>query len=171
MTDEARKDVPVGGLDDVTLEINYRERKTSFEYKGGKNRTLWPLDTNLLSYFEVKGFAEDVHFTNIQHIYYVIPWLSIEDGIRPLKTDYDSLEMVECAKKTKKISVYIVHKVDGPLIIPIALPSCEAKKETYGKRVKHVATKRMSPRGKVPPLNAKVVTSKEKGPITTVNNS
>ncbi|KAJ8420758.1 hypothetical protein Cgig2_016504 [Carnegiea gigantea] len=60
------------------------------------------------------------------------------------------------------------------------LPSCEAEKETCtskqpksadGKRIKHVATKRISPRGKVAPSNAKDVTSKEKGLITTINNS
>ncbi|KAJ8426598.1 hypothetical protein Cgig2_013175 [Carnegiea gigantea] len=104
----------------------------------------------------------------------------MEDGIRPLKTDYDSLEVAECTRKIKKISAYIIHKVDKPLVIPAALPSCEAEKETCTskqpksadkKRVKHAATKRTSPRGKVPPSNAKDVTSKEKGPIATINNS
>ena len=47
----------------------FEKGKSSFEYKGGKNRTLWPLDANLLSYFEVKELAEDlVGFTNGQDI-------------------------------------------------------------------------------------------------------
>jgi len=54
----------------------------------------------------------------------------MEDGIRPLKTNYDSLDIVECTRKTKKISAYIAHKVDEPLIIHAALPSCEVEKET-----------------------------------------
>ena len=104
----------------------------------------------------------------------------MEDGIRPLKTDYDSLDMAECARKTKNSSAYIVHKVDEAVVIPPALPSFEADKETCTskepksvdrKRVKHVASKRTSPRGKVPTSNATHVTSKEKGPTTTVNNS
>ncbi|KAJ8437268.1 hypothetical protein Cgig2_010093 [Carnegiea gigantea] len=86
-------------------------------------------------------------------------WLSMEDGIRPLKTYYDSLDMDECARRAKKISAYIVHKVNEPVVVPPALPSCEAEKETYtskqpksanGKRVEHVATKRTSPRGMPP---------------------
>jgi len=42
---------------------------------------------------------------------------------------------------------------------------------TDEKSVKHVATKRTSPKVKVPPSNAKDVTSKEKGPIANINNS
>ncbi|KAJ8430597.1 hypothetical protein Cgig2_001682 [Carnegiea gigantea] len=128
----------------------------------------------------MKGPTKDITFTNIQYIYHVIPGLSMEDGIRPLKTDCDSLDMAECVRKTKKIIAYIVHKVDVPLVIHVALPSCEAWKETctlkqpksaYRKRVRHMGSKRTSPRGKVPPSNAKDVTSKEKGPIAIVNNS
>ncbi|KAJ8453174.1 hypothetical protein Cgig2_008058 [Carnegiea gigantea] len=184
MDDAACKDAPVGGHDDVTLEINYggvfEKGESGLEYKGGGTRTLWLVDADLLSYFEVKGLAEDVGFTNIEEIYYVIPWLSMEDGIRPLKTDYDSLDMAQCARKTKKISAYIVHKVDEAVVIPPTLPSCEAEKETCTskepksvdrKRVKHVVRKRTSPRGKVPTSNATHMTSKEKGPTTTVNNS
>ncbi|KAJ8448947.1 hypothetical protein Cgig2_030803 [Carnegiea gigantea] len=98
----------------------------------------------------------------------------MENGIRPLNTDYDSLDMVECARNAKKISAYIVHKVDELVVTPPVLRSCEAKKETYTwkqpksadeRRVKHVATKRTSPRGKVPHSNAK------DGPIATINYS
>ncbi|KAJ8444569.1 hypothetical protein Cgig2_013848 [Carnegiea gigantea] len=170
MDDAACKDAPVGGPNDVTLEINY----------GGVFEKGESVDADLLSYFEVKGLAEDVGFTNIEEIYYVIPWLSMEDGIRPLKTYFDSLDMAEYARKTKKIGAYIIHKVDEAVVIPPALPSCEAEKETCTskepksvdrKRVKHVASKRTSPRGKVSTSNATHVTSKEKGPTTTVNNS
>ncbi|KAJ8422246.1 hypothetical protein Cgig2_023105 [Carnegiea gigantea] len=184
MDDAACKDAPVEGLDDVTLEINYggvfKKGESGLEYKGGGSKTLWPVDADSLSYFEVKGLVEDIGFTNIEEIYYVIPWLSMKDGIRPLKNDYDVLDMAECARKTKKISAYIVHKVDEAIVIPPALPSCEAEKETCTskepksldrKRVKHVAKKRTSLRGKVPTSNATHVTSKEKGPTTTVNNS
>ncbi|KAJ8427440.1 hypothetical protein Cgig2_005284 [Carnegiea gigantea] len=73
MDDAACKDAPVGGPDDVTLEINY-----GGVFEKGEN-----------------GLVEDVGFTNIEEIYYVIPWLSMEDGIRPLKTDYDSLDMLQ----------------------------------------------------------------------------
>ncbi|KAJ8453186.1 hypothetical protein Cgig2_008070 [Carnegiea gigantea] len=155
--------IPMGGPDDVTMEINYggvfEKGKSGLEYKGCESRTVWPVDADLLSYFKVKGLAEDVGFTNIEYVYYVIPWLSMEDGIRPLKIDYDSLDMAECARRAKKISAYIVYKVDEPVVIPPALPSCEAQKETYtsnqpksadGKRVKHVATKRTCLRGKTP---------------------
>ncbi|KAJ8424568.1 hypothetical protein Cgig2_020717 [Carnegiea gigantea] len=159
MTYEARKDVPVGRPGDVTLEINYRgvseKGKSVLEYKGGESRTVWPVDADLLSYFEVKGLAEDVDFTNIEDVYYVIPWLSMEDGIRLLKTYYNSLDMAECAGRAKKISAYIVHKMGEPVVIPPAVPTCEAEKETYtskqpksayGKRVKHVAIKRINKR-------------------------
>lgn len=70
-------DVPVGGLDGVNLEINYEGvfeiAKSGLEYKGVKSRSLWPVDADLLAYFEVKGHAENVSFTNIEDIYYVIP--------------------------------------------------------------------------------------------------
>ncbi|KAJ8450695.1 hypothetical protein Cgig2_021167 [Carnegiea gigantea] len=151
MTDKARKDIPVGGPDDVTLEINYggvfEKGESSLEYKGGENRTVWPVDADMLSYFEVKGLAEDVGFTSIEDVYYA------------LKTYYDSLDMTECARTAKQIRAYIIHKMDEPVVIPPALPSCESDKETYtskqpknadGKRVKHVANKRTSPRGKAP---------------------
>ncbi|KAJ8422679.1 hypothetical protein Cgig2_025368 [Carnegiea gigantea] len=63
MDDAACKDAPVGGPDDVTLEINYggvfEKGESGLEYKGGGSRTLWPVDADLLSYFEVKGLAED----------------------------------------------------------------------------------------------------------------
>ncbi|KAJ8447035.1 hypothetical protein Cgig2_033604 [Carnegiea gigantea] len=147
----------MGGPDNVTLEINYEgvieKGKSGLEYKGVK----------------VKGLAEDVGFTNIEDVYYLIPWLSMEDGI-------DSLDMAECAMRAKKISAYIIHKVDKLVVIPPALPSYEAEKEIYtskqpkgvdGKRVKHVATKRTSPRGKVPPSNSEVSSSRQKASFET----
>ncbi|KAJ8444870.1 hypothetical protein Cgig2_029801 [Carnegiea gigantea] len=147
MQETLTSDAPVEGPDDVTLETNYggvfEKAESGLEYKGGGSRTLCPIDADLLSYFEVKGLAEDVGFTNVEEIYYVIPWLSMEDGIRPLKTDYDSLDMAECVRKTKKISAYIVHKVDDAVVIPPTLPSCKAEKETCtSKEPKSVDRKR-----------------------------
>jgi len=128
-------DVLVGGPDDVTLEIDYggvfEKGKSGLEYKGVESRTVWLVDADLLSYFEVKGLVEDVGFANIKDVCYVIPWLSMENDIRPLNTDYDSLDMAECARSVKKTSVYIVHKVDELVLTHPVLRSCEAEKETY----------------------------------------
>jgi len=46
-------------------------------------------------------------------------------------------EMAKCAKRTKKISAYIVHKVDEPLIIAML-----RKKHLVSKKVKVHMVKR-----------------------------
>ena len=51
--------------------------------------------------------------------YYLILGMSLEQGLRYLKTNYDHLDMIEAVKGYEEIEFYIEHVVSEPEEVPM----------------------------------------------------
>ena len=93
------------------------------EYVGGGVSEIEPVDIDNLSRFKIIGLAEDIGFTNMDELYYLIPGMSLREGLRTCYNDFESLDMAVVAAVNKRLVVYLVHMVDVPKEVVHAMPA------------------------------------------------
>uniref|UniRef100_A0A803LLK9 PB1-like domain-containing protein n=1 Tax=Chenopodium quinoa TaxID=63459 RepID=A0A803LLK9_CHEQI len=77
-------------------------------YVGGKGRN-FKADTNLLCYWELLEYANKCGYIAVAGIYYLVPGMSLEDGLRKIDGDEEVLELIKIANTHKRADVYFLH--------------------------------------------------------------
>ncbi|KAJ8427578.1 hypothetical protein Cgig2_006642 [Carnegiea gigantea] len=93
-------------VDDIVVEIHHGEKFVDgdkVEYVGGGVSEIKPVDIDRLSRFEIIGLAKDIEFTNVEKFYYVIPGMSLREGLRTCHNDFESLDMIVVAAVNKRL--------------------------------------------------------------------
>jgi len=93
------------------------------EYVGGGVSEIEPVDIDWLSRFEVIRLAKDIGFTNVEEFYYLIPEMSLREGLRTHHNDFESLDMAASAAVHKRLIVYLVDRVDVPKEVVPEMPA------------------------------------------------
>ncbi|KAJ8440262.1 hypothetical protein Cgig2_001597 [Carnegiea gigantea] len=96
-----------------------------FKYEGGDVMDKSNSDVDKLSFFELKGYVEVLGFDNVVDLYYATPVLSLKSGLTKGKSDLESINMATCVRAHKALTVFIIHGMDEPSLIPPALPTPE----------------------------------------------
>ena len=73
--------------------------------------------------FEIIGLTKDIGFTNMEEFYYLIPDMSLREGLRTCYNDFESLEMVVATAVHKRLVVYFVHRVDVANEVVLEMPA------------------------------------------------
>ena len=113
-------------VDDIVVEIHHGGKFVDgdkVEYVGGGVSEIEPVDIDRLSRFEIIGLAKDIGFTNVEEFYYLIPGMSLREGLRTCHNDFKSLDMTIVAAVNKRLVVYLVHMVDVPKEVVHAMPA------------------------------------------------
>lgn len=77
-------------------------------YVGGKGRN-FKVDTDLLCYWELLEYANKCGYIAVAGIYYLVPGMSLEDGLRKIDGDEEVLELIKIANTHKRADVYFLH--------------------------------------------------------------
>ncbi|KAF9601055.1 hypothetical protein IFM89_015040 [Coptis chinensis] len=74
------------------------------------------LDFDRISYFELLGIVkDDLNIHNLSNMYWVPQGRVLQNNIHQILSDKETIEMVEYAKRTGVVMVYIEHNEDMPL--------------------------------------------------------
>ncbi|KAL2904204.1 Phosphoenolpyruvate carboxylase [Bienertia sinuspersici] len=180
-------------MDSVTLKFwhggAFKERGNGkLVYEGGKGKTM-TVDVNELCYFDLTSFATRCgDYGKIVGLFYLIPGLSLEGGLREVVCDPEVLELSALALEHRSIDIYVCHDKKLPSVVvtnapvfqnlftPLATkkPKSPPKKMTPKRcQTKHVETPlRCSPRRKnIPPQQKEVVQDFSKVPATSSASS
>ncbi|KAJ8444909.1 hypothetical protein Cgig2_015255 [Carnegiea gigantea] len=98
-------------VDDIIVEIHHGRK-----FVDGGVSEIEPVDIDGLSRFEIIRLAKDIGFTNVEEFYYLIPRMSLREGLRTCHNDFESLDIAAAAAAAvhKRLVVYLVHRVDVP---------------------------------------------------------
>ncbi|KAJ8432644.1 hypothetical protein Cgig2_011810 [Carnegiea gigantea] len=113
-------------VDDIVVEIHHGGKFVDgdkVEYVGGGVSEIEPVDIDRLSKFEIIGLAKDIGFINVEEFYYLIPGMSLREGLRTCHNDFESLDMAAVAAVNKRLVVYLVHMVDVPKEVVPEMPA------------------------------------------------
>ncbi|KAJ8432122.1 hypothetical protein Cgig2_011970 [Carnegiea gigantea] len=100
-------------VDDIVVEIHYGGKFVDgdkVEYVGG-------------GVFEIIGLIKDIGFINVEEFYYLIPGMSLREGLRTYHNDFESLDMAAIVAVNKRLVVYLVHMVDVPKEVVPEMPA------------------------------------------------
>ncbi|XP_021725070.1 uncharacterized protein LOC110692374 [Chenopodium quinoa] len=103
-------------MDSVTLKYwhggLFKKHRNELVYYGGLGKT-FDVDPDELCWWDLVDLAKNIgNYSKIDTLYYLIPGMSLESGLRKVYDDKEVLEMTEIVKKQKYIQVYVVHGVD-----------------------------------------------------------
>ncbi|KAJ8432692.1 hypothetical protein Cgig2_016365 [Carnegiea gigantea] len=93
------------------------------EYVEGRVSEIEPVDIDRLSRFAIIGLTKEIGFTNVEKFYYLIPEMSLREGLRTCHNDFESLDMAAIAAVNKRLVVYLVHMVDVPKEVVLKMPA------------------------------------------------
>ena len=104
-----------------TVVIHHRGRfvdKPRITYEGGDVMAFHGLDLDRWSYFELLSLVKELGYDDIVDMWWKIPGLTLENGLRKIKLDCDALELGMLAESKKcEVDVYVEHVVSQPYIV------------------------------------------------------
>ncbi|KAL2894817.1 Antiviral helicase SKI2 [Bienertia sinuspersici] len=108
-------------MDSVTLRFYhgglFKKIGVGLKYIGGMGRT-FKVDVDELCWFFLEQLAKKCGCYNlIEEIYYLIPGLNLDNGLRKVYTDKEVLEMAAIVNKNRAIDLYVVHGVDKAEVV------------------------------------------------------
>ncbi|KAL2922604.1 GTPase-activating protein BEM3 [Bienertia sinuspersici] len=108
-------------MDSVTLRFYhgglFKKIGVGLKYIGGMGRT-FKVDLDELCWFFLEQLAKECGCYNlIEEIYYLIPGLNLDNGLRKVYTDKEVLEMAAIVNKNRAIDLYVVHGVDKAEVV------------------------------------------------------
>ncbi|KAL2894967.1 Glutaminase [Bienertia sinuspersici] len=116
-------------------------------YMGGMGRC-FSVDPDLLCYWDLLEFAKKCGYVSVDTMYYLVPGLSLENGLRKIVGDEEVLQMVEIANKYRAVEVYLVHCDVEPMLSPCepaavchTTTTLEPHVQTIEKEVENPSTK------------------------------
>uniref|UniRef100_A0A803M872 PB1-like domain-containing protein n=1 Tax=Chenopodium quinoa TaxID=63459 RepID=A0A803M872_CHEQI len=91
-------------------------------YQGGKGATK-QVDPDLLCYFDLLEMGKECGEVKVvEGLYYLIPGLSLSNGLRRIVNDSDVVELGGYADKFRTVEVYVFHGVESLELEPTELP-------------------------------------------------
>ncbi|KAL2939828.1 Transposase for insertion sequence element IS1081 [Bienertia sinuspersici] len=90
-------------------------------YKGGVGRNFF-VDPDELCYWDVVEFGRKCGHDNVLGMYYLVPGMSLENGLRKIIGDEEVLQMGEIAVKYRAVEVYLLHSEVEPNLSPCEQP-------------------------------------------------
>ncbi|KAM7490860.1 hypothetical protein LguiA_033781 [Lonicera macranthoides] len=113
LLDLLSRDVPVfSGMDHFAIELHhggYFVTKPILHYLGGNVTMFKDLDPDRMSFFELKGMINDLGYKTFSKLYYRDPSTSFAIGLRLLISDNEIDQMLNEAKKTGSLQMYVDH--------------------------------------------------------------
>jgi len=91
--------------------------ETEFKYEKGDVKDIFNFDVDNVSYFELKGYIQELEFDNVVDLYYAISGLDLKSSLRKGKSNIESIDMAACARAHKALIVFKIHKVDAPILL------------------------------------------------------
>ena len=113
-------------VDDIVVEIHHGGKfadGNKVEYVGSGVSEIEHVNIDKLSRFEIIRLVKDIGFTNVEEFYYLIPRMSLREGLRTCHNDFESLDMAAVAAVNKRLVVYLVHMVDVPKEVVPEMPA------------------------------------------------
>uniref|UniRef100_A0A803MGQ6 PB1-like domain-containing protein n=1 Tax=Chenopodium quinoa TaxID=63459 RepID=A0A803MGQ6_CHEQI len=111
-------------FENVTLRFWYGGRfkhvvgKEELVYMGGMGRT-FQVAPDELCYWELVHFGKKCgDYSDIAGLYFLVPNLSLADGLRKITEDAEVLEMGEIVMKHRSVDVYVLHSREEPHLSP-----------------------------------------------------
>lgn len=86
-------------------------------YMGGQGRT-FQVAPDELCYWELILFAKKCGYSEISGIYYLVPGMSLANGLRKIVGDPEVFDMGEIVMKCRCIDVYVLHSPEEPQLSP-----------------------------------------------------
>ncbi|KAL2938836.1 Filamin A-interacting protein 1-like, partial [Bienertia sinuspersici] len=90
-------------------------------YKGGVGRN-FVVDPDELCYWDLVEFGRKCGHDNVQGMYYLVPGMSLENGLRKIIGDEEVLQMGEIAVKYRAVEAYLLHSEVEPNLSPCEQP-------------------------------------------------
>ncbi|KAJ8421882.1 hypothetical protein Cgig2_023478 [Carnegiea gigantea] len=114
------------GNDDIVVEIHHGGKfmdSIEVEYGLGGVCEIKYVDIDILFRFEIIRFPKDIGFINVEEFYYLIPSMSLREGLRTCHNDFESLDMVFTTAVHKRLVVCLVHRVDVAVVVVPEMPT------------------------------------------------
>lgn len=113
--------------DDFTVEVHHLGHfiKDPLLYVGGFVNHVDNLEQDKWSKLEVEDIVERLGYTKYKMLWYIIPGLGLEEGLRVIGTDKDAMDMATYVKGHEQIEVYVEHVIeqaDESINVSLALP-------------------------------------------------
>uniref|UniRef100_A0A803MW93 PB1-like domain-containing protein n=1 Tax=Chenopodium quinoa TaxID=63459 RepID=A0A803MW93_CHEQI len=87
-------------------------------YEGGRGRTK-SVDPDELSYFELLELGKECYKgKGVEGLLYLIPGLSLCNGLRRINNDNDAVEVVDLGRKYRDVELYVLHDEEDPELDP-----------------------------------------------------
>uniref|UniRef100_A0A803KTW2 PB1-like domain-containing protein n=1 Tax=Chenopodium quinoa TaxID=63459 RepID=A0A803KTW2_CHEQI len=103
----------------------------------GQNRTFNVDPDELCSFYLVELVMKCARYDGrIQGFLYLVPGLSMEDGLRRVTDDDSMREMIRVAEKHRGVEVYAMHCENDPILFPKELQPASSKQKTQPKSVR-----------------------------------
>lgn len=119
-----------------TVEVHHLGRfvENPVRYVEGVVNHVDDCDPDLWSKLEVEDIVESLGYPKYKMLWYRIPGLGLEKGLRVIGTDKDSMHMVEVVKGHEQIEIYVEHVIDeldaNANVMPFpSLPPSEMREE------------------------------------------
>ncbi|RYR53431.1 hypothetical protein Ahy_A06g028542 [Arachis hypogaea] len=126
----------------ITLRINHRgwfERGLcgKVSYVDGEVTMIERVNVDTLNGFFISDLLKDIGYTSVINFFWLEPGKELDDGLRDLRVDMDTIRMYEAAVKNgNKINVYTEHPVDQPVLVEeINMTSSKMRVKCCAKRV------------------------------------
>ncbi|KMS94659.1 hypothetical protein BVRB_016540, partial [Beta vulgaris subsp. vulgaris] len=140
------------------------DRQGVMVYVGGQGRTL-QIRPDELCYWDLLNLAkESGPYETVHGVFYQVPGLDMQQGLRKVVDDKDVREMAEITIKNRAVHLYVLHQESDPNLGPLGEPKIvdqpvRPKKLTpkQGPITKLSTPARSSPRLKEPTNNQKSV--------------
>uniref|UniRef100_A0A803MVP0 RNase H type-1 domain-containing protein n=1 Tax=Chenopodium quinoa TaxID=63459 RepID=A0A803MVP0_CHEQI len=88
-------------------------------YKGGKVRT-FSIDLDKLCWWWLEDFAKKCgDYDKIDYLYYLVPGLTLADGLRKMYSDLEVLELRSVVEKYRSIEIYVFDGKEAPHFQPM----------------------------------------------------
>lgn len=83
------------------------------KYVGGQAEIMDGCDTDIISFWDLKKEISSVlKYKNVLSLYYKVPGISLELGIKRLYSNNEVVEMINMIKESNQIEMFVEHDVD-----------------------------------------------------------
>ncbi|KAL2937466.1 putative cytosol aminopeptidase [Bienertia sinuspersici] len=147
-------------------------------YEGGKAKT-FTSDCDELCYFDLVRLGKQCgEYEDIKGVYFLIPGLSLLNGLRMLCGDNEVVEFSRLATKYRCVDLYVCHKGDSPLICPTESESVQTHFQPMSENIPKSPAKKLTPRRRpqkkehaIPTRTSPRIKNQKNASIATLENT
>ncbi|KAL2937711.1 Collagen alpha-1(XXVII) chain A [Bienertia sinuspersici] len=138
-------------MDEVTLRYWHggvfgSDKQGNLVYMGGESRT-FTVDADELCFWDLEDMGKKCGgYDKILGIFYLVPGLSLYNGLRRVVADKEVLEMGELVRKFRCIEVYVWHRGSLPELEPTDPPTTQTSFQPFSENIKKKPLEKLKPR-------------------------